>query len=170
MSNCAVCHKPVTSGVVVHSECMELLQKTQQLDNKPLTIEELREMAGEPVWVESPGVREYGHYGIVAGVDVESMSLYLESDFSCRDYGTTWLAYRRKPNDWISVEKRLPDEELKQFRIKYPKEEVVEVIVVITGASESTTLYWNGHCFEDLSGEPYSVSHWMPLPAPPEVE
>ena len=47
MSNCAVCHKPVTSGVVVHSECMELLKKTQQVDNKPLTIEELREMDGE---------------------------------------------------------------------------------------------------------------------------
>lgn len=94
MSNCAVCHKPVKSGIVIHSECMPR---------------------------------------------------------------------------WISVEKRLPDEELKQFRIKYPKEEAVEVIVVITGASESTTLYWNGHCFEDLSGEPYSVSHWMPLPAPPEV-
>lgn len=37
MKKCAVCHKPVTSGVVVHSECMELLQKTQQVDDKPMT-------------------------------------------------------------------------------------------------------------------------------------
>ncbi len=48
MSKCAVCHEPVVSGVVVHSECVELLQKTQQLDNKPLTnADRIRAMSDE---------------------------------------------------------------------------------------------------------------------------
>lgn len=55
MSNCAVCGKHVKSGVVLHRECFELLHKTQQLDNEPLTREELRKMDGKPVWVEEPG-------------------------------------------------------------------------------------------------------------------
>ncbi len=66
-------------------------------DNAPLTLEELREMAGEPVWVETPGIREYGRYGIVESVDAEYNALFLSADFTCHDYGTVWIAYRRKP-------------------------------------------------------------------------
>lgn len=48
MSNCAVCHEPVVSGVVVHSECVGRLQKAQQLDDKPLTNgDRLRLMSDE---------------------------------------------------------------------------------------------------------------------------
>ena len=36
--------------------------------NKALTLDELREMDGEPVWVQSPGVPEYGRWAIVEGV------------------------------------------------------------------------------------------------------
>ena len=66
--------------------------------NEPLTIDELREMDGEPVFVASPGVEEYGHWGIVCGVDdTAGRTLYLRGDYSCHDYGKTWLAYRRPP-------------------------------------------------------------------------
>ena len=52
MSNCAVCGKRVKSGIVVHSECVhELVKKTQQLDNKPLKLDELMEMSGEVVYL-----------------------------------------------------------------------------------------------------------------------
>ena len=76
-----------------------LREIVSQKDNLPLTLEELREMDGEPVWVETPGVREYGRYSIVEGADVDSKSLFLRNDFTCHDYGKIWLAYRRKPEE-----------------------------------------------------------------------
>ena len=65
--------------------------------NEPLTLEELREMIGEPVWVQSPGIPEYGRWAIVEGVGEDS--LFLRDDFTCREYGKIWLAYRRKPEE-----------------------------------------------------------------------
>ena len=62
--------------------------------NKSLTLAELRQMDGEPVWVQSPGVPEYGRWAIVEGVGENC--LFLHDDFTCHDYGKTWLAYRSK--------------------------------------------------------------------------
>ena len=61
---------------------------------EPLTMDELRQMDGEPVWVQSPGVPEYGRWAIVEGVGENC--LFLHDDFTCHDYGKTWLAYRSK--------------------------------------------------------------------------
>ena len=61
---------------------------------EPLTLDELRKMDGEPVWVQSPGVPEYGRWAIVEGVGENC--LFLHDDFTCHDYGKTWLAYRNK--------------------------------------------------------------------------
>lgn len=61
---------------------------------EPLTLDELREMDGEPVWVQSPGIPEYGRWAIVEGVGENC--LFLHDDFTCHDYGKTWLAYRHK--------------------------------------------------------------------------
>lgn len=68
-------------------------------ENNPLTLEQLRQMDGEPVFVASPGAEEYGHWVIVAGVDDTDgdKTLYCNGDFTCRDYGKTWLAYARRP-------------------------------------------------------------------------
>ena len=66
-------------------------------NNEPLTPDELREMGGEPVWVQSPGVPEYGRWAIVEGVGENC--LFLRDDFTCHDYGKTWLAYRQKPTE-----------------------------------------------------------------------
>ena len=65
--------------------------------NEPLTMDELRKMDGEPVWVQSPGVPEYGRWAIVEGVGENC--LFLRDDFTCHDYGKTWLAYRQKPEE-----------------------------------------------------------------------
>ena len=62
--------------------------------NKSLTLDELRKMDGEPVWVQSPGVPEYGRWAIVEGVGENC--LFLHDDFTCHDYGKTWLAYSQK--------------------------------------------------------------------------
>ena len=69
-------------------------QETVANRNEPLTLDELRKMDGEPVWVQSPGVPEYGRWAIVEGVGENC--LFLHDDFTCHDYGKTWLAYRQK--------------------------------------------------------------------------
>lgn len=72
--------------------------------NPPLTLDELREMAGEPVWVvgADDDAIEGNGYAVVEfprcdlpqvwwfGNEVEMMPL-------AGNYGKTWRAYRRKP-------------------------------------------------------------------------
>ena len=73
------------------------LREIKQERNTSLTLDELRKMDGEPVWVQSPGVPEYGRWAIVEGVGENC--LFLHDDFTCHDYGKTWLAYRQKPEE-----------------------------------------------------------------------
>ena len=73
------------------------LREIKQERNTPLTLDELRKMDGEPVWVQSPGIPEYGRWAIVEGVGENC--LFLHDDFTCHDYGKTWLAYRHKPEE-----------------------------------------------------------------------
>lgn len=69
---------------------------------------------------------------------------------------------------WISVKERLPDEELAEYKGKYPAEEGVEVLVVINGALEPTSLYYDGETFRDfVYHESLPVEFWQPLPKPP---
>ena len=70
--------------------------------NEPLTLEELREMKGQPVWTVTTGLDGSGRWELVCDVDYEDV---LEMA-SCVDgfyaiemdtYGSTWTAYRRPP-------------------------------------------------------------------------
>ena len=74
-------------------------QPTLTPPNEALTLEELREMDGEPVWVQTPGIPKYGCWVIVAGVDKEygQRTLYCPGGYTCRNYGRDWIAYRRPP-------------------------------------------------------------------------
>lgn len=76
-----------------------LARSTLTPPNEPLPLEQLREMDGEPVWVQTPGIPKYGRWVIVAGVDTEDgqRTLYCQGDYTCRNYGRDWLAYRRPP-------------------------------------------------------------------------
>lgn len=82
---------------------------------------------------------------------------------------TTLKSVVEKIPKWIPVSERLPDVELKEYRKKYPKEECIEVIVAIKGATDTTTLYYDGEAFEDEYGRPFEVTHWMAMPELPEV-
>lgn len=73
----------------------KIRHKQELTHNDPLTLNELRQMDGEPVWVQSPGIPEYGRWAIVEGAGENC--LFLRDDFTCHDYGKTWIAYRHKP-------------------------------------------------------------------------
>lgn len=60
--------------------------------NDPLTLEELREMDGEPVWV----CAQDGSPGRYVLID-EDLFLSPKAFLAAYGYGNTWLAYRRKP-------------------------------------------------------------------------
>lgn len=63
----------------------------------PLTLEQLREIDGEPVWVSQPDDVLSPFWGVV---DAENgfVSNYLYAA-SFEDYGTEWIAYRRRPEE-----------------------------------------------------------------------
>ena len=74
--------------------------------NEPLTIEQLREMDGEPVWCKwlLPEDRaiEQGKWFIVISGDKAGLEIKRPAEYGCHfckidDYGKTWLAYRLLP-------------------------------------------------------------------------
>ena len=147
----------------------------------PLTLEQLREMDGQPVWiVEQP---DWGHWELSEDAD---------DYFSDRDpglYGLTypdpegkggihklgWLAYAYPPahidrEAWVSVEDRLPED----------NKDGETVLVIVSGKPhENITLhraimtagYFQGEGWvvnEYPEWESPEVTYWMPLPEPPE--
>lgn len=68
------------------------------LPNSPLTMDELREMDGEPVWVCLPN----GSYG---GWMINYQGWCMNRFASTEMYGTygkSWLAYRRRPEEGMT--------------------------------------------------------------------
>lgn len=79
-----------------------------QLPNDPLTLEELRKMDGEPVWIHSfSAVQRKTKIACWAIVETigHANATFLRAGVNCRttkwfaNYGQTWLAYRRKPEE-----------------------------------------------------------------------
>ena len=68
--------------------------------NEPLTWEELKEMAGEPVYIVEPK-KAISSWMLIDVVDEKSMWCVVGFGSSYRNfyktYGKTWIAYRRPP-------------------------------------------------------------------------
>ncbi len=67
----------------------------------PLTLEELRQMDGEPVWVHSLD-DDYGEWVLFQKIDLGKTCAFavIGATRNYYDgYGKTWLAYRRRPED-----------------------------------------------------------------------
>lgn len=74
-------------------------RRTEQ-NPKPLTLDELREMDGEPVWTEENGKTECGVVSLEGNclekepvITLANGNFYLLKEYN----GKTWLAYRTKP-------------------------------------------------------------------------
>ena len=82
-----------TADAIAEKLCREAMDK-----NPPLTLEELREMDGEPVWVVPLNDFDIlpANYLVNAyeeQIVVDKFGAYLDFE----DYGKTWQAYRRRP-------------------------------------------------------------------------
>ena len=77
-------------------------QETVTNRNEPLTLDELRQMDGEPVWIKLFDPDEAFWVLRNEWVDTrnpEPMILFHMRWYSHVDYGKTWLAYRQKPEE-----------------------------------------------------------------------
>lgn len=129
-------------------------------DQVPLTLEQLREMDGEPVYIIEEG--RGGHWELS-----ENAEDYLEGR-DLREYGKRWEAYPCKPSltGWISVEERLPDNEkpvLAYYGFYREDDDLgARFIGTLTYFCYDPEPHWK----HESTG--LFVTHWMPLPEPPE--
>ena len=77
-------------------------QPTLTQPNEPLTLEELREMDGDPVWGKSLITGKPGEWFILRVVEMSKTWFIAcagaEQGFGDKDtYGETWVVYRRPP-------------------------------------------------------------------------
>jgi len=84
-------------------DCLKVQQERET--NDPLTLEELRQMDGEPVWICPAKLGgEISERWMLMSDFFEEKDLYLfrpasgiSQRYNGANYGKTWLAYRRKP-------------------------------------------------------------------------
>ncbi len=119
LEGCAVGTNP-ESVEAVRLSLEALREKAEREDPKPLTLEELRQMDGEPVYLEyqlgqhtytgwnvlkSVFLTEKGDYlkcidgKLFSVVGMERVKFITEQSFATQDYGKTWIAYRHKPKE-----------------------------------------------------------------------
>ena len=109
-SRAAQCSNDFGSLAGAIAGCLKLVQAQPVIStppNPPLTLEELREMGSEWVWLKTVAPfssMDIGYY-LKFGNDVEQNRFrfgypdWIEECLDYADYGKTWLAYRRKPED-----------------------------------------------------------------------
>lgn len=78
--------------------------ESDAVKNEPLTMDELRKMNGEPIWIDtgemSLGEQICGSWEIFT--HCENDTYYFTRrlrGFLGKDYGVTWIAYRSKPKE-----------------------------------------------------------------------
>lgn len=109
---CSTCgaaiHEGIEDGNGCHDRAVKAWNRRAQENPQPLTLEELQEMDGEPVWVMVVDHKvfadkddDFDGWGMCRKSwarlwDKERADL-IHVDYDFEDYGKTWLAYRTKP-------------------------------------------------------------------------
>lgn len=89
-----ICQTPGLDDLIIWAA--DIIDRCQE-PNEPLTLEQLREMDGEPVWVDG---KDYGGWTIFKAGANKQVARCLDNvnlSYYMADYGKTWVAYRRKP-------------------------------------------------------------------------
>ena len=94
------CFQCSSSGAVSKNEqeAAKAWNRRDEPPNPPLTLDELHQMVGEPVWIESPDMPNLHGWAINYGLDPDVMHIQY-AEVSLDMYGKTWLAYRRRPEE-----------------------------------------------------------------------
>lgn len=89
------------AGRAAIMSCMEAVERSKtitatQPDNGPLTLEQIREMGGEPVWVV-PVDGKYFPKWMIVDTETEVCRNPDRSTAMFKTLGKAWNAYRRRP-------------------------------------------------------------------------
>jgi len=96
LSSWAECkYKPTHDAACIAIAALRAQQDAET--NDPLTLDVLREMDGEPVWVVQPQYALRSFWMLVDAEDESATNRLYCATFE--DYGEEWLAYRRKPKE-----------------------------------------------------------------------
>lgn len=127
---------------------------------EPLSLEQLKQMDGKPVWCE-----DVERWAIVSVSDAGKwkdvpFALFEKNggrfEWNVEDRELSLYSYPPAQQRWIPVSERLPDRRRRVLcRLSYPD---IEDIIV------ENQYYGNGMWMEESE----AVTHWMPLPEPPE--
>ena len=96
---CGYEHNCSIHGCAILREAVKALEAPEPADNEPLTLDELRKMDGEPVWVVDVGPHKWYGPGW-AIVDRDNCLVRTVKNWNAvffESYGERWLAYRRPP-------------------------------------------------------------------------
>ena len=143
--------------------------RSMQEAGEPLSLEQLKQMDGKPVFLET-GEVSIGEQ-LIAEWEILNWSGTGFFNFTRKkrmlhenNYGKTWLAYPYPPahidrSEWISVKERLP--ERFEHVLVYCKKHRGDIFVSCGYRYDNTGWYVDG-IYTTV------VTHWMPLPEPPE--
>lgn len=138
--------------------------------NEPLTVDELREMDGEPIWWED----KYGRSGwglVSVSADCIMINVVNDEPFCAVSHGilnTPFVVglYHRKSNAWVKVTDGPPEE---------GQHVIVTLLSEATGKrwvdtnytifSKGIFMWWDDDEHE-WTAETDKVTHWMPYPTP----
>lgn len=82
--------------------CQAMREKIERENPKPLTLDELRNMNGQPVWVENISIPKRSRWAVIEFTDVDNVIGFTDDKYKLVSrYGETWVAYKYKPNDII---------------------------------------------------------------------
>ena len=89
-------------GIYIDDELKEAMQmaievlreKAEREDPQPLTLEELRQMDGEPVWIDDWWEDSHGWE-----LSMDAEDYFIGERRTTTDYGSIWVAYRHKPKE-----------------------------------------------------------------------
>lgn len=103
---------------MVELDAIEAWNHRAELLNKPLTLDELRQMDGEPVWCDLSLCEPVSHMSQWAIVrENESEVLLANGGFlPFVFYGRTWIAYRRKPERPNTARTKIADPDAYLYR------------------------------------------------------
>ena len=158
--------------------CLEAVRSVHFADAgkmQPLTLEQLREMDGQPVWVDFTGShieRDPGWFILKSILGEEAYLVGAVSVYKALEYyGAKWRAYAYPQahidlQAWINVEDRLPEDEkpvLAYYGFYREEDDLgARFIGTLTYFSHDPDPHWQ----HESTG--LFVTHWMPLPEPPD--